>query len=110
MVEDVPTHKWMTEEILPKGALWATRENERHPPYPPDNFCQMWDIFLFLSNNLDKQTISPATILAVLTKDKKAKCTLPTTSKFLNNSYFKLQVDGGANRPVTNNRNYLNTS
>ena len=55
-------------------------------------------------------TYTPATILTLLAADDSTRFTHAITPELLRQQHFRLQVDGGSNRSVTNNRDYLHTS
>ena len=64
---------------------------------------------MFPTSDLELHSYTPATILALLTLDDNTRFDTPINKKFLDLHHFRLQVDNGANRPVTNNWDYLHT-
>ena len=75
-----------------------------------DNSFVPWDTYVFLSSELAMHIYIPSTILTILAKHDSTQFTRAVTPDLLRQQHFRLQVNGGANRSVTNNRDYLHTS
>ena len=54
--------------------------------------------------------MSPQTILKLMALDDASRFTTPITRSFIAKHHFLLQIDGGANRSVTNNCDCLHLS
>lgn len=67
----------------------------------------LWNTFVFPSEELELHSISPAIILTLIVHAEATHFSTPITLTLLRNQIFRLQVDGGANHSVTNNRDTL---
>ena len=65
---------------------------------------------MFPSRELEERSMSSATILQLLAQHDSTTFTSPLSYATLRKHGFRLNVDGGANRSVTNNLDYLHTS
>ena len=79
------------------------------PPIAPDTSHLLWSSHMFTTSELEDNSITPATILTLLTEDDSSWFTPPIYNKFARLHHFRLQIDGGANRSVTKNRDCLHT-
>ena len=98
------------DKSIPVGVTWS---KDAHPtPYDvaPDTSYLLWNTCMLPSEDTDLHSISPATILTLLTEDNESRFSTPITRHLLKKQMFRLQADGGANRSVNNNRDMLHVS
>ena len=64
---------------------------------------------MFPTPEQDERSISSATILQLLAKHDAITFTTPLSPSFAKIHHFRLNIDGSANRSVTNNLDYMHT-
>ena len=62
------------------------------------------------ASELEERSISPATVLKLLAQHNSTTFTSPLSYATIRKHSFRLNVDGDANRSVTNNLDYMHTS
>ena len=67
-----------------------------------DNDHLLWDTHMLPASELDERSLSRVAIICTLVMHDNTRVTTPITKQLLKNRFFRLQVDGGANRSVTN--------
>ena len=107
-VTTVPIHEYEHDELMPPGTSFTSTENDTQH-IRPDTSHHLWDTHMFPTSDLELHSYTPATILALLALDDNTRFTTPINKQFLALHHFCLQIDGGANRSVTNNRDCLHT-
>ena len=108
-IVDVHPHEYSRDEQMPPGTPYIDDLLPDPPLHVPNTDHLMWTSYIFPTSDLFDNSITPATILTLLANDDSSRFTSPITDKFLALHHFRLQVDGGANRSVTNNRDCLHT-
>ena len=111
-VSDVPEQEYLQDEhrAIGRSVICLDEGNPQPTTTSPDTSHLLWDSPMFPTSELAERSISPSTILALLATDDSTNFTVPVTQAELGTTNFRLQVDGGANRSVTNNIDYLTTS
>ena len=108
-VEEVHLQDWMEAESKQIGDSYYSPDLPTTNATTDDSIVD-WDTLMFPLSDLHLHTYSPATILTLLARHDSTRFTRAVTPELLRQQHFRLQVDGGANRSVTNNRDYLHTS
>jgi len=111
VVSDISEYECAYDALFPPGRSFAAYAE------CPDKKCKnedinhhLWDTFMFPASELEERSISPATILKLLAQHNSTTFTSPLLYAIIRKHCFRLNVDGGANRLVTNNLDYMHTS
>ena len=110
VVEEVSQLECEYDALYAVGERFPEFDKCQYQAPPQDTSHLLWDTFMFPSSELDDRSISPATILQLLAKHDATTFTTPISHSSIRKQAFRLNVDGGANRSVTNNLDYLHTS
>ena len=110
VVEEVSQLECEYDAIYAVGERFPEFDESQDQEPPQDTSHLLWDTFMFPSSELDDKSISPATILQLLAKHDATTFTTPISHSSIRQQAFRLNVDGGANRSVTNNLDYMHTS
>ena len=70
----------------------------------PNSSHLLWTSNMLPTAELESNSVTPATIFALLDKSDARRFSHPITKKELSTQLFRLQADGGENHSVTNNR------
>ena len=108
-IVDVHPHEYSRDEQMPPGTPYIDDLLPDPPPLVTNTNHLLCTSYIFPTSKLLDNSITPATILTLLTNDDSSRFTSPITNKFLALHHFRLQVDSGANRSVTNNYDCLHT-
>ena len=110
-VHDVSEYECAYDSIYPVGVAFQAFDTCPVDDIdPPDNSHYFWDTHMFPSHELEDRSISPSTILQLLAKHDATHFTKKVTRRSALLHHFRLNVDGGANRSVTNNLDVMHTS
>ena len=110
VVEEVSQLECEYDALYAVGERFPEFDKCQYQAPPQDTSHLLWDTFMFPSSELDDRSISPATILQLLAKHDATTFTTPISHSSIRKQAFRLNVDGGANRSVTNNLDYMHTS
>jgi len=102
-VEDVIEYQYKYNEQFHVGITYTELQTDTKPPQT-DLSHLLRDTSMFPTSELEEWSISPATILTMLAQEDALHFSCKITKKLLVQQLFCLQIDGGTNRSVTNNR------
>ena len=109
-VTTVEPNEYNHDERHDIGVPFISNEDEFLAPHPANYDHLLWDTYMFPTTELEERSLSPTSIIRTLAMHDATRFTTPITKQFLQSHFFKVQVDGGANRSVTNCRDCLHTS
>ena len=94
---------------MPAGTPYTSNQHHPSPPIVTNTSHLFWKSYIFPTEELAENSILPSTIFTLLANDNAIRFTTPIDSTFARLHHFRLQINGGDNRLVTNNRDCLNT-
>ena len=94
---------------MPIGKLYLYNTDPAPPPTAPGTSPSLWSSYAFHTSELEDNSITPSTIITLFAHNDSSRFTSPINNNFLCFHHFRLQIDEGANRSVTNNRDCLHT-
>ena len=97
VVTEVTRHEWQHDKSMTPGVPFSEPVSPPPPHEPPNNSHLLWGTFMLPSDELEKNFISPATILHLLTTDDTSRFIVHFNKRTLSTQTFRLQAGGGTN-------------